>query len=417
MTPEEKRIQERLKKAWAALPPDEKSAHRSLIEDAHEYLFAPVELGLAESNDTAPHEMVMVKYYLDDNLEGHNERMMLVNKRAIETGVTEGGNIWGTGKYQTMDIRWVEAFAVYLEYLVIGKINFPAGTPNVIAIPDSTKIIMAGDWGTGNWGTENAPSIKMIEAITSQSPDYTIHLGDVYYAGTKNEETDNLVNIWPKGTKGTFAINSNHEMYSGAHSYFSEALGKLFLDQQGHSYFALENTHWIIVGLDSAYFDTSKLYRAGSIGKEPQIQFLKDQAAKGKKIIVLTHHNGLIDQKDGTQQKNHPLWNQVMEVFPDVQGPAYWYWGHIHSGTVYQTNAFNNQVCCRCLGHGGIPSGFSEVLLSAKANGSVIWFEGKDAQDPNNKFRVMNGFVTLELNGEKITETYYNENGNSSWTS
>ena len=235
---------------------------------------------------------------------------------------------------------------------------------------------MAGDWGTGNWGAVDSPSTRIGASIESQAPDYTIHLGDVYYAGTKTEETDHFVAAWPIGSKGGFALNSNHEMYSGAHAYFNEALGKLFPEQQGHSYFALENTHWIIVGLDSAYFDTSKLYRAGSIGKDPQLQFLKDQVAKKKKLIILTHHNGLIDLKDGRQQKNDPLWSEIMSAFPSGQGPNYWYWGHVHTGTVYQQNVFTNNVRCRCLGHGGIPGGYSSVLQNAKKNGSVVWFEG-----------------------------------------
>ncbi len=27
---------------------------------------------------------------------------------------------------------------------------------------------------------------------------------------------------WPMGTHGSFTLNSNHEMYSGAHGYFKE---------------------------------------------------------------------------------------------------------------------------------------------------------------------------------------------------
>ena len=117
MTTDEIRVQERLKKAWAALPAEQKESYRPLIEAAHAQLSEPAALGLAESNDTAPHEMAMVKSFLDDNMEGPAKEMMLQQIRGIEIRVDEGGHIWGTGKYQVLDIGWVEAFAVYLEYL------------------------------------------------------------------------------------------------------------------------------------------------------------------------------------------------------------------------------------------------------------------------------------------------------------
>lgn len=416
---DEKRIQERLKQAWAALSAEEKDRYRPLIDEADSYLSTPEKIGLAESNKTAPHEMIMVKKFLDNKPDDHTEKMMPLIEQAIEIRVDKGGHIFGTGKYQVLDIRWVEAIAIYFENRLIRKFDFPVGTPSVIPIPDNAKIIMVGDWGTGNFGNTDSPSIKMVASIKSQSPDYTIHLGDVYYAGTTKEEVDHLVEIWPRGANGAFGLNSNHEMYSGAHAYFTEALGKLFLEQKGHSYFALENIHWIIVGLDSAYFDKSLLCRAGSIVGDLQLQqleFLKAQVAKGKKLIVLTHHNGLIDMKDGSQQKNNPLWEQVMSAFPQGKGPDYWYWGHLHNGTAYQQNGDNNNVHCRCLGHGGIPGGYSAVLQKAKDNTSVVWFEDNKANDADNKFRIMNGFVTVVLNDEKITETYYDENGKVSWT-
>ena len=58
-------------------------------------------------------------------------------------------------------------------------------------------------------------------------PHLTIHLGDVYYAGTETEEQQLLVNLWPSGSMGALALNSNHEMYSGGTPYFNVALGVL----------------------------------------------------------------------------------------------------------------------------------------------------------------------------------------------
>ena len=54
--------------------------------------------------------------------------------------------------------------------------------------------------------------------------------------------------------------------------------------------------------------------------------------ATNKKVILLTHHNGLAEVASTTG-----LWDQVMSAFPEGQGPACWYWGHVHAGVVYRT--------------------------------------------------------------------------------
>ena len=52
-----------------------------------------------------------------------------------------------------------------------------------------------------------------------------MHLGDVYYSGTKKEVQQRFLDIWPKDAgRRTIAVNSNHEMYSGGFGYFDLAL-------------------------------------------------------------------------------------------------------------------------------------------------------------------------------------------------
>ena len=100
--------------------------------------------------------------------------------------------------------------------------------------------------------------------------------------------------------------------------YFQQALASsLFKLQQQCSFFALENSNWVIVGLDSAYYANEEgLYMDGSLqpsgGPMTQVDFLRGQVAKGKKVIVLTHHNGLAE--DGLSSNN--LWSQVMTALP-----------------------------------------------------------------------------------------------------
>lgn len=166
-------------------------------------------------------------------------------------------------------------------------------TPALLQIPDEVLLDLAGDWGTGYFEPQSAAQ-RVADLITADQPHVTIHLGDVYYAGTDSDERNNLAS-WPMGSKASFSLNSNHEMYSGAHGYFDE-IQTLFPDQQNTSYFALFNTHWLIIGLDSAYAsDEMQLYMDGNLNAV-QEQWLSDLMAshgQGRKIILLSHHQGL----------------------------------------------------------------------------------------------------------------------------
>jgi len=90
---------------------------------------------------------------------------------------------------------------------------------------------LAGDWGTG---TDIAQQVA--DFMVSTNPELTIHLGDIYYVGTESEVRQNCFGedtpaykgvLWKMGTKGSFALNGNHEMYSGGNGYFEDFLPKL----------------------------------------------------------------------------------------------------------------------------------------------------------------------------------------------
>jgi hypothetical protein len=71
--------------------------------------------------------------------------------------------------------------------------------------------------------------------MKARNPDYTIHLGDVYYVGDRPELKQNCLNEpkskkgveWQHGSKGSFALNGNHEMYACGTSYFEDFLPAL----------------------------------------------------------------------------------------------------------------------------------------------------------------------------------------------
>jgi hypothetical protein len=401
-------ISSRINAAWAKLTSAQQAQIAPAISAANQQAVTVAQTGQAPSAPAASHNLMFAQSALT------NDQDNVVN--SLEAGVVlsvdPDGVIWGTGKYQQLDPGWAEAFAVYLETYLTGKHAFIA-TPATIAIPDTVRIGIAGDWGTGDWRTSSnpAPSTDVASHMAFLQPDITIHLGDVYYAGTSDQEQHQFVNIWPKGSLGALALNSNHEMYSGANPYFQAIAGPPFGMQNGCSYFALENSNWVIVALDSAYFSPeAKLYMDGSLGPAggTQVIFLQSQVAKGKKVIVLTHHNGLAE--DG--QSATGLWSEVMSGFAGGAGPTLWYWGHAHAAAVYKPYGAAN-VPSRCCGHGGLPWGQASSL----ANNSVEWYETRSANDPDIPTRVLNGFAVLSLNGPSVQETFYDENGGVAWQS
>ncbi len=402
----------RMKAAWAKLPDDKKKALRPMLDEAHQQYVNFVSEKVAPEHKF--HNILRMKSYLTDDWDGqlqaHSQK---IEAAAIEITLGPEGEILGTGKYEQLDPCWeLVAGTVWLENLLY-KHPFPSGTPPIIPLQvlqnEKLRIALAGDFGTGNFGANDSPSTKISKIMRSLQPHITIHLGDVYYAGTGLEETSKLVSCWPAGSLHSFTLNSNHEMYSGGGPYFNEAVGgSLFnMSQSPWSFFAFEFGNWIVVGLDSAYCSgVMDLYMNGSLGNNAQLPFLKTLAQKGKKVIVLTHHNGF--ELDGT--KSNRLYNEVMSAFHGVKPPAYWYWGHKHAGAAYKPM---NGTHFRCTGHAALPWGLSSQLARSA---QVEWFEKKNAGDPDEKLRVFNGFTMLELDADNLTETFYDELGRIAWT-
>lgn len=413
----------RIKAAWANLTPEQRNKIMPLVMNAHQQsVVASQSRGAPAPNANFGHALPLMFSAIS------NDQDAVVN--SLDAGVIiaadGGGEIWGTGKYEQLDPGWLLAAAEWLEHFVIPNHPFSTKPTAPIQIPDDVQIGLAGDWGTGDWRTASnpAPSTDVRSHMAFLQPDLTIHLGDVYYAGTGGEENQFLVKDWPPSPIGALALNSNHEMYSGAGAYFKAISNPPFQKQAGCSYFALFNDHWVIVGLDSAYYsDRDNLYRDGALfsdkGGQEQLEFLRAQAAgaarDNKRLILLTHHNGLT--QNGTTQTL--LWSQVISAFPADGGPDYWYWGHVHMGAVY-TNWKNGAkvVNCRCCGHGGLPCAPASEIENQV---NVGWYEKRSANDPDfkgqpaNLQRVLNGFAMLYLDGPIIQEVFYDENGGAAW--
>jgi len=363
--------------------------------------------------------------YLETHLHGHDI-------------IANDGTIVGNSVYEDFDTNWLYAFANYFLNLL-----YPSGI--AAFVPDGTKapckvqigkgqkkisIAVIGDWGTGAYVADGSydPASLVMQTLEKLDPDYVIHLGDVYYAGTDDrlppgEESKNFLKMWPASFNGrSFTLNSNHEMYGGAQGYFDIALNRPdttqspFSMQNGYSFFALEFGPWVLVGIDAAYHDPSFLYMQGGIGSEDtngndaQLQFLKQVAAQypGKKFIVFSHQTGMSTdgtaiEEDGKLQ--YPLLSQLQQtgITPD-----YWYWGHVHLGLVYGkqsaiTRATGGRTLARCVGHSAIPIGAPWGLTDGN---DVIEYIARTGLQ--NSHLVLNGLALLTLHNDgTIQEQFY----------
>lgn len=334
-------------------------------------------------------------------LAGPGSAPLVTHKSWFPTRLDPDGQFFGFGKWELLDPDWTEALTSWLLHL---HHRAPFNDqPVTLTIPDRVKLAIAGDFGTGPW-CPTAPSTKVARALAAQGADYTIHLGDVYYAGKPEECTKALIDVWPLGSRGGFTLNSNHEMYSGAIPYFTATLPKLFTLQKGCSYFALQNRDWLIVGLDTAYAaDPWNLYLDGNI-EGRQLEWLA-ALPKDKRVILLSHHQGL-DEKG---EQPTAVYQQVVSALG--RAPDYWYWGHLHNGIVYREY---QGMRSRCVGHGAIPYGAADELEHVDA---VLWYESERAQDPTLPARVLNGLAVVELDGASLSEAMLDENGGTRWSS
>ena len=128
-------------------------------------------------------------------------------------GSNKEGAVLRIGDYTNLDAGWSEALVYWLKnYRHYPLLTFP-NTPASVAIESRVRFGIVGDWGTGVFGdASTCPFLLVKKQLEDGAYDITIHLGDVYYAGTEQEERENFVNHWPVGSKGSFTLNSNHEV-------------------------------------------------------------------------------------------------------------------------------------------------------------------------------------------------------------
>lgn len=315
-------------------------------------------------------------------------------------------------KFANSDVGgWLKSLFTWVGRIRPHPIIRPRSTePTKLA--GKARVGLLGDWGTGLYGA--VPCAKSIERDADRF-DLLMHLGDVYYSGTESEVRDRFLNLWPRREEALHrAINSNHEMYSGGRAYFETTLPEF---EQESSYFALQNEHWLLVGLDVAYI--------GHDMDDEQVRWLEQviEAAGERKVVLFSHHQ-LFSRFDGQGPKLAAKLGGLL-----ASGRIFaWYWGHEHRCVLYDPDPRYGGLLGRCLGHGGMPYIRGEVkdLPVDRRVGDSIWrrfgaenmipsglvLDGPnpDIEGKEDKYGP-NGYMSLEFEGSSLTEVVHTASG------
>lgn len=223
-------------------------------------------------------------------------------------------------------------------------IDFPAG-----------KIAFVADWATGTKLAKN-----VMRRIGEQNPDIVIHLGDVYYSGTKQEMDEHFLSIvrehLPEHTR-VFNLAGNHDLYAGGEGYY------WLIDELGQpaSYFCLRNEHWQLISIGvppEVGSPMSSQYHVPEIDEDEIVwHHHKIDTADGRKTIMLSHYQLFTASGNiARSPDNRPL--AMNPVFYEAFGSRLkdidaWLWGHEHNLAAFEPYAGLERG--RCIGSGAIP--------------------------------------------------------------
>jgi len=291
------------------------------------------------------------------------------------------------------------------------------------------RLAIAGDWGTG---TEEAFHVG--EQMENFAPDYTIHLGDVYYVGDGSEVAENFLGkdggayepvSFPKGSTGTLALAGNHELYCGGEPYFTQVLpycetgtGK----PQQAAFFCLETEHWRFIGLDTGYNSTGTRI-LGSLPLLQNIPLFGADCHLEKKLLDWLRVN--------VKPKEHPKatillsHQQYFSAFNDAVFPTpakqlkkffagkdvVWIWGHEHRLAIYDLFSPDGSIRCygRCLGNGGMPI---ETGVPSTKKAPCTFYDARQDYELGDKSKAgWNGCMLMTVEGTSARMEYVDLRG------
>jgi len=270
----------------------------------------------------------------------------------------------GARRFGSLDPLWVECALIYAGYWAEsgGELTYrdwkvDGGsdlTYGVVGyrLPVDAKIALIGDWGTG---LDDAEAL-LIQIMADHGPTAILHLGDVYYAGTREECQFNFLDVFERVFKNfgripVFTIPGNHDYYDWGIGFY-ELIDKLNAAgdpswRQQASYFCLRTADdgWQFLGMDTGQGDADPLHKdAAPRLRDSEVEWLLDKIDRFPgRTVLLSHHQVFSSHStiDGASKDEPYLNRALLDTFKDRLGHvAAWYWGHEHNLAVYADDLF-----------------------------------------------------------------------------
>jgi hypothetical protein len=378
-------------------------------------------MGKKHFSDYQQHSRKIVQSYIQQSKH---------KKKANNAGAWDVFRFW-----LFSNLEMVIGLCYYIGYLLSSKPIFRIYTNSHQGIfsieQENFTVGLLSDWASATDVSE-----KVARQLAEKNCAVTIHMGDIYYVGHKEEVLDNFCKErgdWCYGTMGSLAIPGNHEYFSNGSGFYDVLLPLMgiqnenqFLAQES-GYFCLENQYWRVIGLDTGYHSVKDsvikltLWQDAHLD-EKMIQWLKEKVcieSDNRGIILLTHH-----QPKSAFEDTYPIIAKQLIDIIGTKRPILWIWGHEHRLAFYGVHAKKDQLTAfgRCIGHGGMPVviGKNGKLFPPKnmdaEQQTLIAFDERVNAGYEDDFKLsskmlgFNGFATLEFQQEQLSINYFTVN-------
>jgi hypothetical protein len=281
---------------------------------------------------------------------------------------------------------------------VASRFTYPV-RPGEEPTPDKPlDVVLFADFGNGLY-----PARYMAKQFADLAAPYAIHLGDVYYAGTRLEVDEHLWQpLWPTFDKTeVFSVVGNHEMYSRGAPWlaFTDEKRRQFPARQRQQgpYFRIVTERFQIVALDTEWAGHGRLDPSQrEIGR----QWLREGRNDRTTILLTSNH----PHTWGSTKKS-ALYDDIKPLL-DEGLVDLWFWGNVHHGALYEPTP-ELPFVGSCLGHGGYP--YYTIAAGKPSVAPLRWAETAHRFDPWPIRRDVgnNGFCRMRLRHDGTLDLEY----------
>jgi hypothetical protein len=369
---------------------------RSAIERARQALRAPREAVAAleaEQTFLAAAAAALPMNFTFDGMD-LNEIPINPSDRKFENDDMAGifGWIFGAGPFVLTQPRR-ETFRFHTQPPFTSGFIYPLEDPTPNAPLD---IALFSDFGVGRYYSK-----YIAKQLRTKKFPYAIHLGDVYYAGRRSEFAEYFEALLDPLLADTslFALNSNHEMYSGGVPYFDYISKRAALQpakqKQEGSYFCLRSQQFQIVGIDTAFFGHGR-YRETALLEWLQ-EVLRFGRQTGRVNVLLSADHPYRYGESGTERL---LSRDLKGLVQEEKLVDLWFWGNTHYCALFDQTA-QLPFVGSCIGHAGYP--YDKIEAGEREPAPVLFLETQarfPATTNLRQDRGNNGYCVLQLNAD-----------------